>query len=117
MRERSQPSAVHRVAAAALTAVLLLPAIGRAEDEGEPLEEAPPLESHWYDGPVRVADVTIDVLIIRPLSAVTLAVGAVLFVPAVILTAPNGTESMADAYERFVNEPGEYLWARPLGEL
>ena len=54
---------------------------------------------------------------LRPLSLVTLVAGAMLFLPAALMTAPNGMDSVADAYERFVNEPGEYFWGRPLGEF
>jgi len=112
MRERSVPSEVHRIAVAVLTAVLLLPAIGRAE---EAPDDAPPVDSRW--GPIRILDVSMDVKWVRPLSAITLAVGCVLFVPAALLTAPNGWESITDAYGRFVNEPGEYLITRPIGEF
>jgi hypothetical protein len=62
-------------------------------------------------------DVAVDLAVIRPLAAVTLAAGAALFVPAVIMTAPNGVDSMRDAYDRFVREPGEYFYSRPLGEF
>jgi hypothetical protein len=112
----SRVSPVDRIAVAALIAGLLLPALGRAE-EAPPEELTPIEESHWYDGTMRALDVAVDVFPIRPLSAVTLGVGAVLFVPAAVMTAPNGWESITDAWERFVIEPGEYLWARPLGDL
>lgn len=100
---------------AVLTAVLLLPAIGWAEEA--PLDEAPPPESHWYDETLRVLDVTVDVLIVRPASVVTLVVGGVLLVPAALITAPNGWDSITDAYARFVNEPAEYALNRPIGEF
>ena len=118
-----RPSPVARAAAAALLVAWLpvvAPAPGfAAEDEAQEEEQpAPaPVEEHWYDPVVHNTNVGVDLLVIRPLAAVTLAAGAVLFVPAVIMTSPNGWDSMKDAYQRFVDEPGEYLISRPLGEL
>ena len=98
-----------------LGALVLLPAASSAEEAAA--EPAPIVESHWYDGPLRGLDLTVDVLVVRPLAAITLAAGGALFVPAAILTAPNGRDSITEAWERFVIEPGEYLWARPLGDF
>jgi hypothetical protein len=109
------PSRFVRIAAGVLIAGLLAPATGRAEDAAP--AEPVPVESHWYDGPVHTADVAADLVVIRPLAAVTLVVGAVLFVPAAIMTAPNGRDGVKDAYDRFVREPGEYVYSRPLGEF
>ena len=74
-------------------------------------------DSSWYDQPLRFFDQTVDLIVIRPLAGLALATGAVLFVPAAILTAPNGMESIEDAYARFIGEPGEYFYSRPLGEF
>jgi hypothetical protein len=98
-----------------LIAGLLAPAAGRAENA--PPAEPAPVEHHWYDGPVRTADVAADLVVIRPLAAVTFLAGMVLFVPAAIMTAPNGRDGVKDAYDRFVREPGEYVYSRPLGEF
>jgi hypothetical protein len=120
MSHSTPQSRVRRIAAAVVIAVLIVPAAGYAEDEDkfEPPPPAPaPVEPHWYDGLRHNTNVGVDLLIIRPLSAVSLAAGAALFVPAAILTAPNGTESMKDAYDRFVREPGEYFYSRPLGDF
>ena len=88
-------------------------------DDADDAEErlAGPVETHWYDALLRNTDIGFDLLIVRPLAGVTAAAGAALFVPAVIMTAPNGKDSMKDAYERFVREPGEYFATRPLGEF
>jgi hypothetical protein len=124
-----RPSPVLRIAAAALVfawlAGVVAPAPGSAaEDEGEAEAEAEgekpapaPVETHWYDALIHNANVGADLLVIRPLAAVTLCAGAVLFVPAAIMTAPNGWESVKEAYQRFVAEPGEYFYSRPLGEF
>ncbi len=138
MRQSTPPSPVRRIAAALLVAGLLVPAPGWAADEETPAEEtaaettaeegttaeeaegeeAPaPAEKHWYTPVVHNTDIGIDLVLIRPMAAITLVAGALLYVPAVIMTAPNGKESMGDAYERFVREPGEYFYSRPLGEF
>lgn len=87
------------------------------EEEYEEDFEEEPLEERWYDTPLYVSDVVVDAVLIRPVAAITFLAGAALFVPAAMLTAPNGMDSIRDAYDRFVNEPGQYLWGRPLGEL
>jgi hypothetical protein len=114
--QRPTPNRVSRIAAALVIAGLLAPAAGRA-DGAQPADQAAPVERHWYDSAARNADAGVDLLVVRPLGLVTLVAGTVLFVPAVIMTAPNGTESMHEAYDRFVREPGEYFYSRPLGEF
>jgi hypothetical protein len=129
---RSHRGVATRIAAAVLIAGLVSPALARAAEdaEGTPAEEVsedvtedvpaePPLirDSRWYDEPLRIFDQTIDLIVIRPLAAVTLVAGAAIFVPAAVLTAPNGMEGITDAYERFVNEPAQYFYSRPLGEF
>ena len=46
-----------------------------------------------------------------------MAVGAVLFVPAALLTAPNGLDSVKMALEFFVTEPANSVFQRPLGDF
>jgi hypothetical protein len=107
-----------RVAAVAAVAALLVPALSYAEEGSEDVSAAPLMgESHWYDTPLRFFDQTFDLIVVRPLSAVTLGTGAALFVGTAILTAPNGIDGISDAYDRFIREPGEYFWSRPLGEF
>lgn len=110
------------VAAVSLIACLagpIAPVPGSAaEDEAEAEQAAPaPVETHWYDPVVHNTNVGVDLLLIRPSAAITFGAGAVLFVPAALLTAPNGKESIQEAYQRFVDEPAEYLISRPLGEF
>jgi len=111
------PSRVLRTAA--LCAGLLMPAAGSAAEDGSGVEPPAraPVPAHWYDVLLHNTDVGIDLLVVRPLSAVTLGAGAALFVPAVIMTAPNGRDSIHDAYQRFVGEPSDYFLNRPLGEF
>ncbi len=56
-------------------------------------------------------------VILRPLGLVAAAVGAVLFVPAAILTAPGGRDSIEEAWDLFVLVPGKFVFERPLGEF
>jgi hypothetical protein len=112
-----------RIAAALVLAAFCTPAPVWAADEEstgntEDSEAPPPAPvAHWYDPVLHNVDVTADLCLIRPLAGVTAAAGVVLFIPAVILTSPNGKDSMKDAYDRFVREPGEYFATRPLGEF
>lgn len=109
----------HRFAAAVLVAGLLAPALGRAA-EGDAETAVPDpvaVEPRWYESVLRTGDQIVDLLVIRPLAGVTLAAGAVLFIPAAVLSSPNGMEGIRDAYERFVGEPAEYFGSRPLGEF
>ena len=113
----------HRIASAFLIAAMLGPAPGWAADDADadaeepPAVSAAPLEERWYDTALHNANTAIDLLLIRPAAALTLGVGAVLLVPVAVMTAPNGWESVQDAYQRFVGEPYDYLTARELGEL
>ena len=132
MRQATSRSPVRRIVAGLLLAVFCAPApvwaadestdestAGSAEESAEesPAEPPAPIETHWYDSTVRNFDITVDLILIRPLAGITAVAGAALFVPAVIMTAPNGKDSIKEAYDRFVREPGEYFAKRPLGEF
>jgi hypothetical protein len=129
MRHSTPRTPTRRIAAALLLAAWCAPAPVQAQEEAtaESVEEVPaedaelvtpaPVEKRWYHEAQRQADVGFDLLIVRPLAGVTSFAGAVLFVPAAIFTAPNGKESLKEAYDRFVREPGEYFITRPLGEF
>ena len=120
---------MRRIVAALLLAALFAPTPVWAQDEetAEATEEAgeegsetvapEPVETRWYHRLAHYGNLAGDVLLIRPLAGVTAFAGAVLFVPAAIFTAPNGMDSLKEAYERFVREPGEYFATRPLGEF
>jgi hypothetical protein len=123
MRQATPRSRLLRIAAGLVLAAFCAPAPVWAADEEstgntEDSEAPPPAPvAHWYDPVLHNIDVTVDLCLIRPLAGVTAAAGVVLFIPAVILTSPNGKDSMKDAYDRFVREPGEYFATRPLGEF
>lgn len=58
-----------------------------------------------------------DVLVVRPLAAAALPVGVAFFVPAALLSAPGGKDSVGQAFEFFVRAPARYVFTRPLGEF
>lgn len=60
---------------------------------------------------------TIDAVVLRPLGAVQTAVGAVLFVPMALFTAPTGRAGVEEAFEVTVRRPYEDTFVRPLGEF
>ena len=58
-----------------------------------------------------------DLLIVRPLGFVAAAVGLVLFLPAALITAPMGRDSIQAAKETFITVPSNAVFKRPLGEF
>lgn len=111
---RSQPHAARRprrrratgvaaLALAAWVAVMALPGPVRAAED--------------RSGALRAFDVTFDLLLLRPLAAVSSAVGAVYFVPAAAIASPGGRDPIAEAWERFVLAPSRFAYTRPLGEF
>lgn len=104
---RHRARASRRLAALALTAALLAPGPGWAQAEEDP----------GYGGLRRGADIVFDVLVLRPVAALTLAVGAGLFVPVAWMASPGGPDMVEEGWERFVLRPGQQLWGRPLGEF
>ena len=62
-------------------------------------------------------EIGLDLVVLRPLGLVALAGGVGLFVPAVILTAPGGSEGVTDSVDIFVVTPWRDLFDRPLGDF
>jgi hypothetical protein len=89
-----------------LVAGLLLPAGARAQVE-QPLEPPPP----------NPAAAAFDVVILRPMGLVALAVGVVAFVPVALITAPGGKDSLKTGLEIFVTGPAKNVFQRPLGDF
>jgi hypothetical protein len=58
-----------------------------------------------------------DVLVARPLGLVVLTVGAAAFIPAALIAAPGGMDSVKEALQLFVTGPVDYVFQRPLGEI
>jgi hypothetical protein len=59
----------------------------------------------------------VDLVVMRPLGLAAALVGAVLFVPVAIVSAPQGKDGLRDAFELFVNAPMRNVFVRPLGEF
>ena len=95
-----------RAAVMTLIAGLLLPAnaYAQAQEQVEPPSPNP-------------MAVGFDVVVLRPLGLVATAVGAVLFVPAALLTAPNGRDGVDTALKFFIIEPAKSVFQRPLGDF
>jgi hypothetical protein len=104
MKERMGPSL--RAAVMTLIASLLLPVDVHAQAQQQ---IGPPPPSPIVAGA--------DLVILRPLGLVAMADGAVLFVPAALLTAPNGLDSVQMALNLFVSEPAKSVFQRPLGDF
>jgi hypothetical protein len=64
-----------------------------------------------------VAAIAVDLLIARPLLTAATAVGAVLFVPTALVSAPQGRHGLQEAWEMLVVVPADNAFRRPLGEF
>jgi len=90
-------------AAAVLVACQLVPLPARAQGRFEAFQN-------------RAAQV-FDVVVLRPLGLCQAAVGAALFVPAAVVTAPGGKDAVEEAWEMFVVVPAKNVFQRPLGDF
>ena len=109
----------------ALTAILLtllcslaisLPGLADEDENEDATIEASASETktsiHTY------LDPTFDIVILRPVGAVSLVAGSALMVPEALLAAPGGgRESVNDAYTMLVKGPWEDVVDRKLGDL
>lgn len=64
-----------------------------------------------------ITGVGLDALLVRPLAAARVVVGAAFLVPAAILSSPGGRDAIEGAYEIFLREPAEYAFGRKLGDF
>ncbi len=58
-----------------------------------------------------------DVVLLRPCGLVATLIGFGFFVPAAVVTAPGGLDSIEEAWEIFVSVPAEWTFERPLGDF
>ena len=63
------------------------------------------------------ADVAFDLCVLRPMGLAVFLASSGAFVPIAVLAAPGGRQPLEEAWERFVIAPGDYLWARRLGDF
>ncbi len=97
----------------ALIAVLMFE--GSAIAEGSTSGSGRPQNSF-----VQAFAIGFDVVVLRPLAAVTVVVGTALFVPAALIALVGGKgskERVSEATELFVTEPFEEAFRRPLGDF
>ena len=59
----------------------------------------------------------VDALIVRPLASARVVVGAIMFIPAALISAPSGREGFDTAYDTLIQEPMEYAFQRELGDF
>jgi hypothetical protein len=64
-----------------------------------------------------IAASTLDLTIVRPLATAKVLVGAALFLPAALLSAPMGREGFDDAYEALIAVPAEFAFSREVGQF
>ena len=106
---------LRRVTAVLVALCLLLFSVPAwSEDEADIADEEGSSSQEQID---TAFDMGFDLLVLRPLSAFGLAAGTVLFVPAVIFTAPGGSEGVKDSLDVFVETPWRDLADRPLGDI
>jgi hypothetical protein len=65
----------------------------------------------------RIVASGLDAVLVRPLAAIRVVMGAMFFLPASLLAAPSGREGFSGAYEIFLQEPANYAFTRELGEF
>jgi hypothetical protein len=108
MRRRPKKSA--RAAILTLIALLLIPAQGLAQTQTPGQDQVPASSPSIFSS-------AFDVVILRPLGVVVLAVGSAMFVPVAIVTAPGGKDNLEGALDFFVLGPYNDVFTRPLGEF
>jgi hypothetical protein len=59
----------------------------------------------------------VDALIVRPLASARVVIGALMFLPAALLSSPSGREGFDAAYDTLIEEPVEYAFRRELGDF
>ncbi|MHB8139079.1 MAG: hypothetical protein ACYDGO_11935 [Smithellaceae bacterium] len=60
-------------------------------------------------------DIIPDVLLVRPIGIVAVAVGAVVFVLALPFSLPSRSVNVVG--QRLVSDPAEFVWCRPVGDF
>lgn len=63
------------------------------------------------------SDRIFDAVVMRPLGALSVIGGSVLFIPAAIVAVPSGKDGIDEAWEIFVDAQVESTFRRPLGDF
>lgn len=95
---------------AALGALLVLvlgasPSAAKEQDDRRPLDWGRPFT------------IAFDMLIVRPIGIVRVAVGAATFVPMGAAASIGGRQNFDDAYESLIAAPIDFTFARPVGDF
>lgn len=117
-----------RAAVVTLVAGCVLPAGAQSQSATrtatEPATPPPPPTPTQTQSPVSPEEPepsttarVLDALILRPLGLLVLPVGVAAFIPAALLTAPDGMDSVQTAFELFVTTPANYVFQRKLGDI
>jgi hypothetical protein len=83
----------------------------------------PVLQAQAFDTPkflepaVKPMEIGFDAVIVRPLTFTTVIIGAAMFVPAVIISAPNLSVTYDEVVEVFITIPYESVFERELGDF
>jgi hypothetical protein len=83
------------------------------------LTGAEPVSAEGFEGS-KAEDVlakSVDAVLIRPIAAARVIVGAAFFIPASLFSAAGGADSVRAAYEILLDEPIEYAFKRELGDF
>ena len=64
-----------------------------------------------------VTSSVLDLVLVRPLATGRVLIGGLLFIPAVVISAPSGREGFDGAYDTLIAEPTEFAFQRKIGEL
>ncbi len=59
---------------------------------------------------------TFDLMVMRPVSFLTMAIGTLLFVPLGALAALTVPDDFPSVYDSFIGKPARFTFKRPLGE-
>lgn len=78
---------------------------------------APAAQAISMDGFVSGMGIGFDAVLVRPMRAIGVLVGAGFFIPAAIITAPGGRPAIEQAYDKLIATPWELAFQRPLGEF
>ena len=97
---------VLRALVATFVAAVLLPLAAQAESPAPPESVGP-----------SVGDKVFDAAVLRPFGFITTIIGVVFFLPAALVSIPNGPDGREEAWDVLVGESVESTFRRPLGEF
>ena len=102
--------------------IALLAALGSfasqasAKEDTDLETEAPVAEQPGNEW-VRGVDAGFDLMLLRPLGSASTVVGFAIFIPAAVMTLPEGKGGVLDAWELFVATPAYQTFRRDLGSF